>query len=134
MARRDPRSAFNNLGCVGRRARKPCDNIIDALWVGTRKFIEGNLGTNGGSTVRGSKDTFREPDAYAGITGRVGQRTVNTVAVQHEHFVLFHFDVSQVLVKGDAFDELGALFGTEVWAIARYSKTGRNYIKAISGV
>lgn len=60
----------------------------------SHKMIDGNLGANCMLTVRGFKDEFQDLDAYAGTTGRSGQRLVNAVAAENPDFILFSLDVS----------------------------------------
>ena len=55
--------------------------------------------------------------AYAGTASRSGQRIVNSVAAQHEDWVLFSFDVSQAFAKGMTFEELARLTGMPLRAV-----------------
>ena len=60
--------------------------------------------------MRGFNDKFQELETYAGTASRAGQRTVNTIASEHEGIVLFSFDVSQAFAKGMAL-EIGQAYG-----------------------
>ena len=106
-----------DLGCFQRFPRTRAHDIIDARWVITWKMIGGDSGVKCKLTVRGFKDKCQDFDTYAGATSRAGQRIVNAVAAESEHFILFSFDVSQAFAKGLAFDTMSKLTGTECRAV-----------------
>ena len=69
------------------------------------------------SSVRRFEDNPQELEMYVGTESRVGQRTVNIVAAEHEDSVLFPLDVSHVFASGVAFEDLSAPIGTELRAV-----------------
>ena len=74
------------LGCFKRWPRFKSKNAIDARWAIMWKMIDSNVGAKCRLVVRGLKDQFQDPDAYAGTTSRSGQRVVNAVAAVNPDF------------------------------------------------
>ena len=100
-----------------RYPRPKSHNIIDARRVITWKVIEGNVGAKCRLIVRGFKDQPQDLDTYVGTISRSGQRIVNAVAAENEHFILSSFDVNQASVKWLRFEDLSKLTGTECRAV-----------------
>ena len=58
---------------------------------------------------------------YVGATSRSCQRLVNAVAVEHNDFLLFSFDVSQAFATGSTFEEFSALTGQQIRKVEFYA-------------
>ncbi len=95
----------HTLGAFKRMPRKLAANVNDARWVLKVKLVAGKRSIQARLVVRGFKALLAtQLSTFAGTTSRLGQRIVNSVAVQRG-WQLFTADVSQAFLRGLTFKE-----------------------------